>query len=103
MGIADCEGGKVCGGLKFLTGNGQFAFYGEGKRAYTKEKKESYGLPDEYTPQESPTKPDHGLFVAYAPVETPEITVAVRIVNGYGSSYATAAGRDILEYYFREK
>lgn len=55
------------------------------------------------TAQESPTKPDHGLFVAYAPVEEPEIAVAVRIVNGYGSSYATAVGRSILEYYFDEQ
>ncbi len=54
------------------------------------------------TAQESPTKPDHGLFVGYAPVEAPEITVAVRIVNGYGSSYATAVGRSILEYCFDE-
>ena len=34
------------------------------------------------TAQESPTKPDHGLFVGYAPVEAPEITVAVRMSMG---------------------
>lgn len=32
--------------------------------------------------------------------ETPEITIAVRIANGYGSSNATSVGRDIFNYYF---
>ncbi len=52
------------------------------------------------TAQESAWKPDHALFVGYAPAEKPEIAIAVRIVNGYGSSYATSAGRDIFDYYF---
>lgn len=52
------------------------------------------------TAQESKSRPDHALFVGYAPAETPEITIAVRIANGYGSSNATAVGRSILNYYF---
>ncbi len=52
------------------------------------------------TAQESAQKPDHALFVGYAPAQEPEIAIAVRIVNGYGSSYATAAGRDIFDVYF---
>lgn len=52
------------------------------------------------TAQESDLHPDHALFVGYAPAETPEIAVAVRIANGYGSSNATAVGRSIFNYYF---
>lgn len=52
------------------------------------------------TAQESKSRPDHALFVGYAPAETPEITIAVRIANGYGSSNATVVGRSILNYYF---
>lgn len=52
------------------------------------------------TAQESKSRPDHALFVGYAPAETPEITIAVRIANGYGSSNATSVGRSIFNYYF---
>ena len=52
------------------------------------------------TAQESETRPDHALFVGYAPAEVPEIAVTVRIANGYGSSNATAVGRNIFNYYF---
>lgn len=44
------------------------------------------------TAQESKSRPDHALFVGYAPAETPEITIAVRIANGYGSPNATSVG-----------
>lgn len=53
------------------------------------------------TAQEAADRPDHSLFAGYAPARNPEITVAVRITNGYGSSNATAAGRDIFSYYFK--
>ncbi len=52
------------------------------------------------TAQESKRRPDHALFVGYAPAEAPEIAIAVRIANGYGSSNATAVGRSIFNYYF---
>lgn len=52
------------------------------------------------TAQELKRRPDHALFVGYAPAKTPEITIAVRIANGYGSSNATAVGRSIFNYYF---
>lgn len=52
------------------------------------------------TAQESPVHPDHVLFVGYAPAEAPEIAVAVRIANGYGSSNATDVGKSIFDYYF---
>lgn len=53
------------------------------------------------TAQESATRPDHSLFIGYAPQEDAEISVAVRIANGYGSSNAAQVGRDIFDYYFR--
>lgn len=52
------------------------------------------------TAQESKRRPDHALFVGYAPAEKPEITVVVRIANGYSSGNAAAAGRSIFNDYF---
>jgi penicillin-binding protein 2 len=52
------------------------------------------------TAQESKVRPDHSLFIGYAPAKAPEISVAVRIANGYGSSNATHVGKDIFNYYF---
>lgn len=52
------------------------------------------------TAQESKVRPDHALFVGYAPADAPEIAIAVRIANGYGSSNATAVGKSIFNYYF---
>ena len=52
------------------------------------------------TAQEVEDRPDHALFIGYAPVEEPEITMAVRIANGYASGNAVALGRDIISYYF---
>lgn len=53
------------------------------------------------TAQESKTRPDHGLFIGYAPADQPEISMAVRIVNGYTSGNAVECGRKILEEYFK--
>ena len=47
------------------------------------------------TAQEAENRPDHALFIGFAPAEQPGIAVAVRIANGYGSSNATAAGKSI--------
>lgn len=52
------------------------------------------------TAQEAKNRPDHALFVGYAPSDQPQIAAAVRIANGYGSSNATAVGKNIFEYYF---
>ncbi|WMJ86422.1 penicillin-binding transpeptidase domain-containing protein [Anaerocolumna sp. MB42-C2] len=52
------------------------------------------------TAQESNVRPDHALFVCYAPADNPEITVAVRIANGYASGNAVGVGKDIINYYF---
>ncbi len=52
------------------------------------------------TAQESKSKPNHSLFVCYAPYEKPEIAVATRIANGYTSSYAAQITKEALSYYF---
>ena len=45
---------------------------------------------------------NHGLFVGYAPYDDPEITIAVRIANGYSSHNAATAARNVLSYYYKE-
>lgn len=55
------------------------------------------------TAQESRERPDHGLFIGYAPADDPEISLAVRIVNGYTSENAVACGREILSAYFHKE
>jgi penicillin-binding protein 2 len=52
------------------------------------------------TAQESTSKPNHALFVCYAPYEKPEIAIATRIANGYTSDYAAQTAKDVLSYYF---
>lgn len=52
------------------------------------------------TAQQSEVHPDHVLFVGYAPAENPEIAIAVRIANGYNSSYTAEIGRDIVRAKF---
>lgn len=52
------------------------------------------------TAQQSKTHGDHALFVGYAPAESPEIALAVRIANGFNSSYSAEIGRDVTSYYY---
>ena len=52
------------------------------------------------TAQQVSTRPNHALFVAYAPYETPEISIATRIAYGYAASNAAAVTRNILSVYF---
>ncbi|RKM57150.1 penicillin-binding protein [Butyrivibrio sp. X503] len=54
------------------------------------------------TAQET-NKPNHSLFVCYAPYEAPQISVATRVANGYTSSYAAEITKRVLEYYFELK
>ncbi|MCI8380214.1 MAG: penicillin-binding protein [Lachnospiraceae bacterium] len=53
------------------------------------------------TAEQSERHPNHALFVSYAPYENPEISVTVRIANGYSSSYAAQTAKDIYTYYYR--
>lgn len=52
------------------------------------------------TAQESRGRPNHALFVCYAPYESPEIAIATRIEYGYTSDYAAETTRDVIKYYF---
>lgn len=52
------------------------------------------------TAQENPKRPNHALFVGYAPYDDPEISIATRIAFGYTSHNATDYARDVLAYYF---
>ena len=52
------------------------------------------------TAQESKSRPSHSLFICYAPYDDPTISMAIRIGNGYSSTNAILAGKDILQYYF---
>ena len=52
------------------------------------------------TAQENPLKPNHAVFVAYAPYDVPEIGVSVLIPNGYTSSYAAEIAKEALSIYY---
>lgn len=52
------------------------------------------------TAQESRNRPNHALFISYAPYEEPEISVTVRVANGYTSDYAAQIAKDVYEYYY---
>ena len=52
------------------------------------------------TAQQGGGRPNHALFVGYAPFDEPEIAIAVRIPNGYNSSYASRTAGEIMQYYF---
>lgn len=52
------------------------------------------------TAQQSKSRPNHGLFVGYAPADQPQIAFSIRIANGYSSMNAEWIARDMLNYYF---
>lgn len=52
------------------------------------------------TAEEVINRPNHGLFIGYAPVSEPNIAIAVRIANGYSSGNAAAVAKDVINYYF---
>lgn len=54
------------------------------------------------TAQQVENRPNHALFVGYAPYDKPEISVAVRIAYGYTSHNAAQTARNVLDYYFGE-
>lgn len=54
------------------------------------------------TAQEISTRPDHALFIGFAPADEPEIAAAVRIANGYESANAVECAREIMADYFEE-
>lgn len=52
------------------------------------------------TAQETTSRPNHALFICYAPYESPQIAIATRVANGYTSDYAAQITEDVLKYYF---
>lgn len=46
------------------------------------------------------SRPNHALFVCYAPYENPEIAIATRIVYGYAADNAGQVTADVIKYYF---
>ena len=52
------------------------------------------------TAQQSKSHPNHALFMGYAPYESPQIAIAIRIANGYTSANAASMATDIFSYYF---
>lgn len=53
------------------------------------------------TAQQVKTRPNHALFVGYAPYEDPQISIAARIAYGYDSANATSFSANVLKYYFK--
>jgi penicillin-binding protein 2 len=47
-------------------------------------------------------RPNHALFVGFAPYEDPEIAIAARIAYGYGSGNACDFVDSVMKYYFGE-
>lgn len=45
-------------------------------------------------------QPNHALFVGYAPYSNPEISMAIRIANGYTSGNCADLAASIYKYYF---
>ncbi len=54
------------------------------------------------TAQENEKRPNHALFVGYAPADNPQIAIATRIAYGYGSSNACVFVDQVLKYYFKQ-
>ncbi len=54
------------------------------------------------TAQENETRPNHALFVGYAPADEPEIAIATRIAYGYTSRNACDFAATVMQYYFGE-
>ena len=52
------------------------------------------------TAEQSVNHANHALFIGYAPYESPEIALAVRIANGYTSANAASIAADVYRYYF---
>lgn len=52
------------------------------------------------TAEQTKSRPNHALFICYAPYETPEIAIATRIPFGYSSDHAAQLSRDVIKYYY---
>ena len=63
------------------------------------------GQDEEYDEEAIPEEfRDHALFIAFAPVEAPEIALAIIVENGGGGSRTAAPlARELLDHYFRRQ
>ena len=52
------------------------------------------------TAQQVSNRPNHALFIGFAPYDNPEVSIATRIAYGYTSHNAAEVSKDILAYYF---
>lgn len=52
------------------------------------------------TAQQSTTHPDHGLFVGFTSNTDSDVAFAIRIANGYSSTFAAEVGKSVMEYYY---
>ncbi|MCI7130701.1 MAG: peptidoglycan glycosyltransferase [Lachnospiraceae bacterium] len=52
------------------------------------------------TAQQVQNRPNHALFVGYAPYRNPKVSIATRIAYGYTSHNAADVSANILKYYF---
>ena len=76
-----------------------------GIRMVVENTKEFDGFPIEAagktgTAQQNLKRPNHALFVGYAPYDDPEISIATRIAYGYTSHNAAKLARNVFAYYF---
>ena len=56
---------------------------------------------DEYDAEQiAVRKRDHALFVAFAPVENPQIVVAVLVENGEHGGWVSPVARKVFDTYF---
>lgn len=54
------------------------------------------------TAQESKSKPNHALFISFAPYSSPKICTTVVIPHGYASSNAAEVASRVYKYYFAQ-
>lgn len=52
------------------------------------------------TAEQVSSRPNHALFVCYAPYDNPELAITTRIPFGYSSDYAAQTTRDVIAYYY---
>ena len=52
------------------------------------------------TSQQDLKRSEHAHFISYAPFDNPEISLAVTIPNGYGSSFAALAANEIYKFWY---
>ncbi len=53
------------------------------------------------TAQQSASRPNHALFVGFAPYNAPKVSIACRIPYGYTSSNACDLVANVMKYYFK--